>query len=296
MADELDAFYAELATVEAETAQQTEDAAPALEGTGPIDQQAATHEPASQPALPLPPMPPPPTAPPAGATRLPPPLAPPPRPPPLSRPAIISQNPVIVAPPQPSEYEEPELSAPAGPSLQPPPPPPAGTWQPKPPPGKPAPPGKRVGVVREAAGERWVDPTLTEWPENDFRIFVGNLAPEVTEAMLTQAFSQYETFQKAKVVRNTHNNKSKGFGFVSFGDVKYGAQALKEMHGQYIASRPCQLKRSKAEDRTVKDRKGRAVKRLVTAVPAPPPKRHHPNPNQQQRGGQGGGQGGFFGR
>lgn len=152
-----------------------------------------------------------------------------------------------------------------------------------------------MGVVREAAGQRWIDPSLTEWPENDFRIFVGNLAPEVTEGMLTLAFSQYESFQKAKVVKNVHTNKSKGFGFVSFGDAKHGALALKEMHGQYIASRPCQLKRSKADDRTVKDRKGRAVKRLVTATPAPPPKRHHPNPNQQ-RPPQGGGQGGFYSR
>ena len=39
--------------------------------------------------------------------------------------------------------------------------------------------GKKVGVVREAAGQRWVDPTLLEWPENDFRIFVGNLGNEV---------------------------------------------------------------------------------------------------------------------
>ena len=141
-----------------------------------------------------------------------------------------------------------------------------------------------------------MDPNLSEWPENDFRIFVGNLAPEVTDAMLTQSFNQYDTFQKAKVVRNQHNNKSKGYGFVSYGDAKYGAQALKEMHGQYIASRPCQLKRSKVDDRMVKDKKGRAVKRLVSAQPAPPPKRHQPNPSQQgsHRGGRGGGRGEFY--
>ena len=39
--------------------------------------------------------------------------------------------------------------------------------------------GKKVGVVRQAAGQRWVDPSLLEWPENDFRIFVGNLGNEV---------------------------------------------------------------------------------------------------------------------
>ncbi len=31
------------------------------------------------------------------------------------------------------------------------------------------------GKVREAAGTRWYDPTLGEWPENDYRVsvFVG---------------------------------------------------------------------------------------------------------------------------
>jgi hypothetical protein len=33
--------------------------------------------------------------------------------------------------------------------------------------------------VRKAAGKAWVDPTLSEWPENDFRLFVGDLAKEV---------------------------------------------------------------------------------------------------------------------
>jgi hypothetical protein len=37
-----------------------------------------------------------------------------------------------------------------------------------------------------ACDRRW-DPTLIEWPENDFRIFVGDMGPEVTdEVLLTQ--------------------------------------------------------------------------------------------------------------
>ena len=32
-----------------------------------------------------------------------------------------------------------------------------------------------VGKVMQAAGKRWRDPTLDEWPENDHRIFVGDL-------------------------------------------------------------------------------------------------------------------------
>jgi hypothetical protein len=53
--------------------------------------------------------------------------------------------------------------------------------------------------LREAAGKRWVDPTLTEWPENDFRIFVGDLGNEVNDDALGKAFQRYPSFAKAKV-------------------------------------------------------------------------------------------------
>lgn len=54
-------------------------------------------------------------------------------------------------------------------------------------------------VVREAAGQRWVDPTLAEWPDNDFRIFVGDIGNEVNDEALSKAFSRYPSFAKAKV-------------------------------------------------------------------------------------------------
>ena len=53
--------------------------------------------------------------------------------------------------------------------------------------------------VRAAADEIWEDPTLNEWPENDFRLFVGDLGNEVTTEMLTREFQGYKTFVKAKV-------------------------------------------------------------------------------------------------
>lgn len=52
--------------------------------------------------------------------------------------------------------------------------------------------------------------------------------------MLTAAFQRFPTFQKAKVVRYAHNGKSKGYGFVSFGDTIEGAKVLREMQGKYV--------------------------------------------------------------
>ena len=65
-------------------------------------------------------------------------------------------------------------------------------------PGQPAGTQKK-GLLREAAGKRWRDPTLDEWPENDFRVFVGNLGNDVNDEVLAKAFQKYPTFAKAKV-------------------------------------------------------------------------------------------------
>ena len=58
---------------------------------------------------------------------------------------------------------------------------------------------KKKALPRVAAGERWLDATLAEWPENDYRIFVGDLGNEVNDDILAKAFSKYTSFQKAKV-------------------------------------------------------------------------------------------------
>ena len=55
--------------------------------------------------------------------------------------------------------------------------------------------------VRAGANEVWVDKTLNEWPENDFRLFVGDLGNEVTSEMLAKEFQiKFPSFVKAKVM------------------------------------------------------------------------------------------------
>jgi RNA recognition motif-containing protein len=93
----------------------------------------------------------------------------------------------------------------------------------------------------------------------------------VSDAVLTAAFQKYASFQKAKVVRYSHNGKSKGYGFVSLGDSIEGARVLREMQGKYVGNRPIQLRKSTADERTVKDKKGAARMREVT-VREPKPK------------------------
>lgn len=125
--------------------------------------------------------------------------------------------------------------------------------------------GKQKTVLRSGGGKTWQDPTLLEWDPAHFRLFVGNLAGEVTDDSLHKAFSRYASLQKARVVRDKRTTKSKGYGFVSFSDGDDYFMAAKEMQGKYIGSHPVLIKRSTTDikvsnpaDRRNKTFKGRA--------------------------------------
>jgi hypothetical protein len=112
---------------------------------------------------------------------------------------------------------------------------------------------KKKASVRLAAGQSWVDTSLDEWPENDYRIFVGNLSNEVTDQALFQHFHKYPSVAKAKVVRHNNNpEKSKGYGFVSFLDPLECAKAIREMDQTFLLSRPVRVKRSDWKERDFK--------------------------------------------
>lgn len=76
--------------------------------------------------------------------------------------------------------------------------------------------GKQKTVVRSGGGQTWQDPSLLEWDPAHFRIFVGNLAGEVTDESLLKSFGKYPSLQKARVVRDKRTTKSKGYGGFDF--------------------------------------------------------------------------------
>lgn len=106
---------------------------------------------------------------------------------------------------------------------------------------------KKKTVVRQGGGKTWQDPSLLEWDVTHPRLFVGNLAGEVTDESLLKAFSKYPSVQKARVVRDKRTTKSKGYGFVSFSNTDDFFKAAKEMQGKYIGSHPVSIKRATTE-------------------------------------------------
>lgn len=76
----------------------------------------------------------------------------------------------------------------------------------------------------------------------DHSIFVGDLAPEVTDYMLQEHFRQYyPSVRSAKVIADSVSNRSKGYGFVRFGSEQERDMALGQMNGIHINNRPIRV-------------------------------------------------------
>lgn len=106
-------------------------------------------------------------------------------------------------------------------------------------------------TVRIAGGQVWEDTSLADWPDDDFRIFCGDLGNDVNDEVLTRTFNKYPSFQRARVIRDKRTGKSKGFGFVSFREPQDFIRAMKEMDGRYVGSRPIKLRKSTWKQRSL---------------------------------------------
>uniref|UniRef100_A0A166IBH9 RRM domain-containing protein n=1 Tax=Daucus carota subsp. sativus TaxID=79200 RepID=A0A166IBH9_DAUCS len=77
---------------------------------------------------------------------------------------------------------------------------------------------------------------------SDLSVFVGDLASDVTDTVLHETFAtRYPSVRGAKVVVDANTGRSKGYGFVRFGDETERSRAMTEMNGQYCSSRPMRI-------------------------------------------------------
>ncbi|XP_076923029.1 polyadenylate-binding protein RBP45-like isoform X1 [Bidens hawaiensis] len=86
------------------------------------------------------------------------------------------------------------------------------------------------------AGERKQDDTP------DYTIFVGDLAADVTDYTLQETLrAHYQSVKGAKVVTDRLTGRTKGYGFVKFGDESEQVRAMTEMNGRFCSSRPMRI-------------------------------------------------------
>eukprot|EP01132_Coremiostelium_polycephalum_P004675 gene4675-5841_t len=87
----------------------------------------------------------------------------------------------------------------------------------------------------------WAQGPIDKTNTQEFSIYVGDLAPDVSETQLLNIFvAKYPSVRGARVIADT-NGASKGFGFIKFTNENEKDRALVEMQGYYISNKPVKL-------------------------------------------------------
>jgi len=69
------------------------------------------------------------------------------------------------------------------------------------------------------------------------KLYVGNLAKEVTEQDLREAFQAFGTIESAIIIKDRSNNVSKGFGFVEMPNKAEAEAAIAGLHRKEFKGR-----------------------------------------------------------
>jgi RNA recognition motif-containing protein len=72
-------------------------------------------------------------------------------------------------------------------------------------------------------------------------IFVGNLAPEVTETQLAELFKAFGEVKSVEVARVLFTDESRGFGFVEMPGKQHSLAAIAGLNGKDLAGRPLRV-------------------------------------------------------
>jgi len=85
-------------------------------------------------------------------------------------------------------------------------------------------------------------------------IYVGNLAPDVTEEDLKTAFSAFGQVQTATVIKDKFSGESRGFGFVEMPAKTEAQTAITELNGKDLKGRTLNV--NEARPKTERPRGG----------------------------------------
>ena len=78
------------------------------------------------------------------------------------------------------------------------------------------------------------------------KLYVGNLSWQTTDEGLREAFARFGNVTDARVITDRETGRSRGFGFVTFGQDEEAANAVTGMDGADLDGRP--IKVSEAKD------------------------------------------------
>jgi RNA recognition motif. (a.k.a. RRM, RBD, or RNP domain) len=81
------------------------------------------------------------------------------------------------------------------------------------------------------------------------RLYVGNLSFDATESDLFELFNGVGHVQNAEVVSYRHNQRSKGFAFVSMQTIEEAKRAVDELHDKEFLGRKLVVSGAKSSER-----------------------------------------------
>ncbi|MHB8382571.1 MAG: RNA recognition motif domain-containing protein [Candidatus Binataceae bacterium] len=73
------------------------------------------------------------------------------------------------------------------------------------------------------------------------RLFIGNLSFRLGDDELREAFARVGVVERAEVVRDRFDGRSRGFGFVEMARTEDAAAAIEDLNGADLAGRPMRV-------------------------------------------------------
>jgi RNA recognition motif-containing protein len=85
-------------------------------------------------------------------------------------------------------------------------------------------------------------------------MYIGNLAHDVTEDDLRNAFSEFGEVSSVKIIIDKFSGRSRGFGFVEMPNNSEADQAIKALNGKVLNGRSIKVNQAEARRKRPKRR------------------------------------------